>query len=143
MTCPHATTTTIAWLYGEASDAHTEHVADCAECTAVCAEHESVMSEVMPAMPRGLPAGPREAPARRRDPAPWVFGALAAAAVALVVLRAGPLSTTPPITSAVAPVDVVAMADAVPSSMWSGELNDDLADLDASLDALADALSTL
>lgn len=44
MSCPHATTTTLLWLYGEADESHAEHVAGCAVCRAVVAEHADVMS---------------------------------------------------------------------------------------------------
>ena len=39
MSCPEATTTTIAWLYGEADDEHALHVASCPECAAVVEAH--------------------------------------------------------------------------------------------------------
>lgn len=42
MSCPHAETTTILWIYGEAGDAHEAHVASCDTCQQVLAMHEDV-----------------------------------------------------------------------------------------------------
>ena len=42
MSCPHAQTTTILWIYGEADEAHATHVAGCAICQRVLQEHEQV-----------------------------------------------------------------------------------------------------
>lgn len=44
MSCPHATTTTMLWLYGEGEESHAEHVAGCEACQEVAREHADVMS---------------------------------------------------------------------------------------------------
>jgi hypothetical protein len=144
MSCPHATTTTIAWLYGEADEGHALHVAGCPECAAVAEAHEVVLAQVMPVMPRALPASVvGAAPRRRRSSRVWLMGVLAvAAAVLLVVGVVAPPSSTPAPETVTDPGPVAAL-DMEPASLWSSELEADLLDLDASLDALADELGTL
>ena len=51
MSCEYAETTTLLWLYGEADEAHAEHVAGCAECTAVAEMHADTGSMVAPILP--------------------------------------------------------------------------------------------
>jgi len=54
MTCPHASTTTVAWAFGEfegsANDeeAHTLHVASCADCSEALEALEAVEAEAAP-----------------------------------------------------------------------------------------------
>lgn len=84
MRCEHAQTTTLLWLYGEASDAHAAHVAGCAECSAVLAEHEALASALGPALaaisaqPDVVPAPTR--PRRRRRTLATALAVAAAAA---------------------------------------------------------------
>lgn len=83
MSCPHETTTTVAFLYGEAPDAHALHVAGCAPCTAVVAEHEQVANVLGPALSAlRAPGMPRAS----RSRAPWITGAVLALAAAVLVL---------------------------------------------------------
>jgi hypothetical protein len=42
MTCPHAESTTLLWIYGEGPEDHTDHVAQCADCQSVLDTHETV-----------------------------------------------------------------------------------------------------
>ncbi len=84
MTCPHAQTTTLRWLYGEVGDAeHAEHVAGCPDCQAVADAHLSVLA-VLPDRP--APAQPRP---RRVPTWAWTVPLLAAAATLLVMVRPG------------------------------------------------------
>lgn len=125
MTCPHAQTTTLRWLYGELDDdAHAAHVATCADCQAVCDAHLDVLGALPDA------AGIQAAPSRRRT-VPWpVLGPLLAAAAAtfVVLLPAG----TPDVAL---PVDTGLTATAEP--LWPED------SLDARLDALDDELLAL
>ena len=91
MSCPHADTTTIAYGYGEAPDAHAAHVASCPTCASVVADLELVH--------RHLP----RAPARR----PWRVAAavLAAAAAALLLWAAVAPRDPPPPTDLAADID--------------------------------------
>lgn len=75
MSCPHATTTTLAWLYGEGDEAHAAHVASCPECEAVVATHADVLVTV----------GARPVPA----PAPVAWRRWALAAAVLLAVGAG------------------------------------------------------
>ena len=45
--CPHADSTTIAWIYGEGPEDHALHVSACAVCSAVLEEHERVVAAVV------------------------------------------------------------------------------------------------
>jgi len=96
MTCEHAETTTIAWLYGEGPEDHLHHVATCEACQRVLRTHSEVMQAVGPVldqlatpastMPSAVQAPPPvQAPANR----PWglvIAAVVAAAAVALIAL---------------------------------------------------------
>jgi hypothetical protein len=42
MSCPHAETTTLLWIYGEGDESHALHVSMCAECQGVLETHERV-----------------------------------------------------------------------------------------------------
>jgi len=114
MSCEHATTTTLLWLYGEAAESHAEHVAYCEVCQAVAADHADVMSAMAEVSHLDLrPSAradetPREAttagPANRAGYWPLVAGLAVAAALALAVR-----APAPPVevaTSEVTPVDV-------------------------------------
>ena len=81
MTCPHAETTTIAWLYGDAHDSHALHVASCRDCSDVLDVHERVgrtTSRVAPLILR--PAAPHRTDRR------FAAAAVALAIAAFVVL---------------------------------------------------------
>ena len=97
MSCPHASTTTVAFLYGEAPDAHALHVASCAECAAVLDDHEAVAVVLGPTLSA---VRPRTRAARRFPLAAVGAGVLLAmAATALLAVR----SWTPSAPDPVAP----------------------------------------
>jgi len=140
MSCPHATTTTVAWCFGEAPEGHLEHVATCAECQQVVEEQEAVLAavgDVAPALRMAAEAAPVEPTPNAGRSWPRVAAAvLAFAAAALVaVVVGGSFAPAPePQQVAVAPVDTAPPAVALPP----------LRDVDARLDALQlelDALS--
>jgi hypothetical protein len=127
MSCPHADTTTVAWLAGDADDAHVHHVAACAECQAVLVAHEQVGRAM-----RNLPRRVRVA----RSPVPpvWLFVPLVAAAAALLLwarLGAEPVDTGQMTAEVALPAPVHVDVDGA------------LDELDADLDALATDLETL
>lgn len=91
MSCPHAATTTVAFLYGEAPDAHALHVASCAECEGVVTEHEQVATALAPTL--GAIRSTGVAPSPRRFGAVGVVAGgvlLAMAATVLLMLRIEP-----------------------------------------------------
>lgn len=109
MSCPHASTTTLAWCYGEAEEGHAVHVATCAECQSVVDETELVLGSVGPLAP-ALVASP-DLETRRRSRPRWTAAVVAAcvlaAAVALVVrfgTAPGPAEVPTPDTDALAVV---------------------------------------
>lgn len=109
MTCPHAATTTVRWIYGEADEAHLHHVAACAECQEVLAEHEAVSEALVPA--RRSVAWPFARP---------VAWGLALAAAVLLAFRALVPEPAPD-----------------PAPIFVDRLDAELDALDAELDALA------
>lgn len=135
MTCEHAETTTLLWLYGEADEAHAAHVAGCAECTAVADLHVDVMARVLPVAPAIAAEASTPASGRRRWPA-WVAGGLALAAAALLVAR---LVTPTPITQSDTAVAALTPTPALEPAV--SVLLDDA--FDAELDALDDDLDAL
>lgn len=127
MTCPHATTTTLLWVYGEGPASHLHHVVGCPECQAVL----DAASEVAPVSAL-LPAAPSR---RRRWP---VFAAgLAFAAAAVLMLAA--VEQNAPEPSRPADLDDGAAALTPFDSGLDGRLDD----LDLALDQLEHDLSTL
>ncbi|MEO0601256.1 MAG: hypothetical protein AAF211_07460 [Myxococcota bacterium] len=138
MSCPHATTTTLLWLYGEADDAHADHVAGCAECQAVAADHADVMSAMADVSHLDLAPEAELAPLRPANRGVWVgfgMGVALAAAVALIVLRAGP--STPEVASDELPVDlsVFAALEDDPLDEQFDVLSQELGDLAANVEA--------
>ncbi|MEM6930376.1 MAG: hypothetical protein AAF602_25790 [Myxococcota bacterium] len=134
MSCPHATTTTLLWLYGEGDDAHADHVASCAECQAVAADHADVMSAMSGVSHLDLEsASPR--PANRGLWVGFGMGAALAAAIALVVLHSGP--ATPEVASDELPVDlsVFAALEDDPLDEQFDVLSQELGDLAANVEA--------
>jgi hypothetical protein len=138
--CPHATTTTLLWLYGEAPEDHLHHVAACPACAAVVAEHEAVLAAAVPAAREAVPANQPAPTGRRWGAAAWggaaALGALAVAAVALVVMAPRTVSDRGEDTAA--HVDVARTA---PS--WAAPADDALESLHDDLDALEASLATL
>ncbi|MBT3218292.1 MAG: hypothetical protein HN348_04320 [Proteobacteria bacterium] len=82
MSCQHAKTTTLLWLYGEGPEDHVSHIAQCDECQAVTEEHSELMATIGPV----IPALRRAEPMRRRRW--WIGGTVVAlAAAAALMLR--------------------------------------------------------
>lgn len=121
MSCPHATTTTVLWAWGEGPEEHLHHVVGCPDCQAVLED----ASEVAPWIGE-LPAAPR-----RRWPL-VLAGVIALAASVLAFLA---------VEAPVAPVEPVAAAP-IPV-LFEGDLDAELDRLDLALDALEHDLSTL
>lgn len=121
MTCPHADTTTLRWLYGELDDeAHAAHVAGCPDCQAACDAHLDVLG--------ALPDAPRSAATAPARDNPWrIAGPLLAAAAALFVVL------LPSSTPEAPPPEAVAFAD--PSLSLSLLVDDPLDDRLDALDA--------
>jgi hypothetical protein len=97
--CPHAETTTVSFLYGEAPLAHAEHVAGCADCEEVVRAHTLVASALGPALGALSPRGQVPAVRPVRSPWPWAIGGVAlaaAAAAALVLAQPAPPVVGPP-----------------------------------------------
>lgn len=111
MTCPHASTTTLRWLYGDLDDdGHTAHIAGCADCQAACEAHLDVLG--------AMPAAPVTRPAPRRRLLPAAI-ALAAAAVALFALWPAP----PPVPADTPPqASIDARLDAIDDALVSLQL---------------------
>lgn len=84
--CPHANTTTIAFLYGEAPLAHAAHVAGCADCSAVAESHEQVVAALGPALAAVRPRLQAPRSPHRQLGRPRTLAALAAAAATVAVV---------------------------------------------------------
>jgi len=132
MSCPHATTTTLLWLYGEGDEDHLDHVAECAECQLVVAEHAEVASALGPVLP--ALATPPPVPTGRTW---WLapIGVVALAAATLLAVRALP----PPVPST-ADTDVAVVA---PSAVLDDDLDEALEGLERDLSLLEQDLLTL
>lgn len=129
MSCEHAQSTTLSWLYGELDDdAHAAHVAVCEDCQAVLADHELVAA----AMPVAAPSIPE--PANK----PWRWALLAAAAAAAVAAGwwLAPRPAAPDDTA-------VAVAPALDDQLFAADIDSELDALDADLERLAADLETL
>ena len=125
MSCPHAETTTVAWLHGDAHEHHALHVASCADCAAVLDLHERVgrtTARVVQLLHR--PEGPRRSVV-------WV-PAFAVAAIAAGALLAFALSPAPPVVPVSAAVD-----------SFSDPLDAEIADLAARIEVPADEFTSL
>lgn len=120
MTCPHAATTTLSWMYDEQPEDHLHHVVGCADCQGVLDTHESVLAAVSPIAP-SLTSVPR----RSR----WPLVAAVALAAAAFVVAALP--------------DPPEEAPAVVTTPFDGQLDLELDDLDHALDTLAADLTLL
>jgi len=147
MSCEHASTTTLLWLYNETDEDHVHHVAACADCTAVVAEHEEVaamVSPVLPGAPAALAVVPAAAPVAGGRGALFWAGGLAVAAAAVMALGLS-------LGQEEAPVELATLVDtdsmALTRTVWSGDLtdslDDELDDLAWALDDLGQDLSTL
>jgi hypothetical protein len=152
MSCSHASTTTVAWAFGEfqgtleAEEAHTMHVASCADCTAALEALEAVEAATAPlagALPSDAPpvTAPRGGPWFRPAPSGRVWGAVAlVAALALGTVAAWVDDVVSPPASEPVATRIERPAPAVPAPAERRSL-----DVDRELDALElelDALRT-
>ena len=118
MSCPHAQTTTLSWLYGDGPEEHLHHVAACAHCQTVAAEHADALGQLVE---------PAAAPRRRGWAAPLLLGGSLLAAAAALLFVANP---PPQLDGAVALQD-----SGVPVRHAMASLKDDLDRDPDSLDA--------
>jgi hypothetical protein len=128
--CPHAHTTTVAWLYGEAPDEHAMHVAACPACTQTLQSHELVLGALAPVAVQH----PVSRPVSRRV-APWLV-ALAAAGVGWMMWGAG--SQGLQAEDAAWP----RVADA-PSAISTTDIDQEIDALSLAIDDLSEDFSTL
>ena len=146
MSCPHATTDTLLWLYGEGDEAHVHHVASCEECQAVVAEHEAVAGLVGPiaadlAGPEATPAEPTPA---NRVPWQWMAVAAAVAASILMTWQFAPGPRDLERDTAVAALEAPpATSPMTVDGMFTVEMDVEMDALDAELDWMAAELETL
>jgi hypothetical protein len=89
MSCTHASTTTLLWLYENEPATHDAHIATCEECQAVIAEHGDLMATLGPVLP--ALASPVPDTSRRVRYAAW-----GSATLAFVALAASWLLAVPP-----------------------------------------------
>ena len=129
--CPHAQTTTVAWLYGEGTEAHAEHVAGCAACTETLQSHEIVLGAMVP-----LAAHHRRSVGGASRSYGWALALVAA--VMLSWLWLSPWSGDDGPTE----VNLVQVAE-VPSSIWTTELDQEIDALSLAIDDLSEDFSTL
>jgi len=90
MSCPHATTTTLLWLYDNEPVNHDVHVGSCHDCQAVVAEHGDLMATLGPVLPALVVPAPRAN--QRVRYASWGGTTLALVALAAAWLLAVPSS---------------------------------------------------
>ena len=77
MSCPHAETTAILYLFGEAPEDYAAHLESCEICQNVILEHQETIEVITPHIP---------APARRRLPVQAIAPVAALFAIAAAVL---------------------------------------------------------
>lgn len=141
MSCEHATTTTLLWLYGEADESHTDHVATCAECQAVAADQADVMTALSGVSHLELGESPvtpeaGAAPANRSFLGAVVTGlALAAAALAIFVGAPAPAPSVAVVEPA-SPIELAALAvlDEDPLDERFDDVTSELGDLLANVE---------
>ncbi len=132
MSCEHAETTVLLYLFGEAPEGFEDHLAGCAACQEALAEHAATVRAVEPAFETAQVTELRP-PARSRW-LPWM--AAAAAVVGLVVLlnREDP-GTGPAVAGAAA-----AAAPTPPAAarrVWTDPIETELDDIDLEFESLA------
>ena len=128
--CPHAQTTTVAWLYGEAPDEHAAHVAGCPACAETLESHELVLGALAP-----LAVQPSVPVPMSRRVAPWLV-ALAAAGVGWLMWGAG--SHAPQAEDGV----WMRVADA-PLAISATDIDQEIDALSLAIDDLSEDFSTL
>ena len=151
MTCEHAETTVLLYLFGEAPEGFEEHLAGCDDCQESLADHAATLRAVDPVLgpggataesppslePRSLapadagPGRPSDVPGPRT--LPWLMAAAAAATLALVVSR---WPADPPAAD-----DQDGAADAITpgldaAEVWVDPIERELDDLSGDLDSL-------
>ena len=134
--CPQ-TEATLAWLYGEGEEAQLEHIGSCERCQLLCEDHESVLSAVVPLSAGAVPEL-AELPESANRPM-WRFAvpglALAAVALFTALIFGGP-SGLPPVVAPPVPVASVDLADLGLLDLGLDDLDSELDDLFADLEAL-------
>ena len=133
--CPHAETTALLHLFGEAPPSYAAHLIDCVECQASLAEHSDTVARVEPAL-RPAPRSTLQAAPRRATV--WGFGAALALAAGLALsLLPGPLPTA----AQEVRTEVLDLTWYDPMSTELSWIEEDIAALSA--DLLSDPLPTL
>ena len=154
MSCPHAQTTTILWIYGEADEAHATHVAGCAICQRVLQEHEQVHlalsldgSEVEHSPVSQPPEIPEPVNTSRFGAFLGLAGVCAAAAAVLLTWYTPDTieSIAPNISPDIQIADTIAMTQDEPWDFdgFGDELDDPFGGLEDDLAWLEEDLSTL
>jgi hypothetical protein len=142
MSCEHANSTTLQWLYDDGPEEHAMHIATCAECSTVVEEHADVAAAVGP-VASAIATSPRRAkPKAKRRPMRWAGAAVLLAATVLIAVRVGvpPQGDTD---------QTLAMVTAAPASALEADvafldpLDLQLEDLNDVFDAYANDLSGL
>ena len=142
MSCPHAETTTLRWLYDASEPEHGAHVAACADCSAVVAIHEEVawaVSPVAPVLARDGAVKTSGTPAHRPLRLALATAAVALAAAALLTL--GPVQPDEPVDTDLALVDVT-RTELLDSPLY-GDVDRDLDAIDLELMDLSFEMNTL
>ncbi len=144
MSCEHAESTTLLWVYGEAPEAHDSHMAACAECQAVVDGLERVQHALQPIAPTLRLADAPQAPAQVNNGFRSARWGVVLALAASVLFAVGQLFAIPPTVDAPVDTDLAALDVAPPlGDALYGDLDAGLEDLDVDLDSLAWDLNTL
>jgi hypothetical protein len=132
MSCEHAETTVLLYLFGEAPPEYADHLDGCEACQSALLEHADTVALVGPALcpPAELPAPP---PAARWE----IWGTAIGAGLALAAGLAMTFSPAPPPPPAPTPV-----ARAAPDLSWDDPMAGELHQLDAQINALATSMET-
>ena len=143
MSCEHAESTTLLWIYGEASEDHGLHVAACTECQDVVDGLERVQHAIHPIAPALGPADVVPVVVQVNNGFHFVRwgAALAVAASVLLAVQFMPLQ---PEVEVPADTDLALVQPRTPiSDSLYGDLDAGLEDLDVELDSLAWDMNTL
>lgn len=143
MSCVHAETTTLLWLYGELethADAHAEHIASCEACSAAVELHSDLLHALSPALPAMSATPAAAAAARPANNLRW-FALLALAAGLVVMVLTGTPSEAP--SAPPAPALAAATGPVLGAHVSVDEFDPDFRDLDERLDALEADLDLL
>ena len=124
MSCPHAETTAILAVFGEAPADFAAHLVACAECRAVVDMH----TETLPVLETAQPT----LPARKRRWPQWSAGLLIAAAALLAVLTSS-IGSDPDHGAIDSPVPVDRLTSTPAFTAFHSNLDSDLSDLELEL----------